>query len=341
MKYPELFLDSGYINMTGIIEMPYPFIFVTGARRTGKTFGAIKYMIDHEAKYIYMRRSGSELDACAMEEFSPYADINKKLNRNIHGSKLGKNALAFYDVKEDGTKVLHAPGLALSTLHNVRGISGDPYDYIVYDEFIPEKTARPIKAEFDAWSNAYETLNSNRELDGRAPIKFIMLANSNMAANPLYMGLGLVRQLERMKRAGRIFWADDERGIFLVNVEGSPISQKKKNTALGRLTKGTDFAKMAYDNDFAFDDFSGIESRSLKEYRPYKAVGEICIYKHKSRREYYVSEHMAGAPEVYGNSEREISAFSRGAGILRDAYLAGYVTFENYLTKVLFVKYTN
>ena len=124
MNFPELFLESGYINMTGIIETPFPFIFVTGARRTGKTFGAIKYMIDHEAKYIYMRRSGSELDACAMEEFSPYADINKKLNRNIHGSKLGKNALAFYDVKEDGIKVLHAPGLALSTLHNVRGIRG-------------------------------------------------------------------------------------------------------------------------------------------------------------------------------------------------------------------------
>lgn len=340
MKFPDLFLDSGYINMTGIIELPFPFMFITGARRTGKTFGTIKYMIDHKAKYIYMRRSGTELDACAQETFSPYADINKKLGTDIHGSSLGKNAMAFYDNTEEG-KVLHAPGLALSTIHNVRGISGDPYDYIVYDEFIPEKSARPIKAEFDAWSNAYETLNSNRELEGRPPIKMIMLANSNMAANPLFMGLGLVRQLEKMKRSGTVFWADEERGILIVNVEGSPISERKKKTALGRLTKGTDFAKMAYENEYAFDDFSGIESRSLKEYRPYKAVGEICIYRHKSRREFYVSEHFSGAPEIYGNSEREVAAFSRGAGALRDAYLSGLVTFENYLTKVLFVKYTN
>lgn len=340
MKYPKLFLDSGYINMADIIEMPLPFIFVTGARRTGKTFGSIKYVIENNIPYIYMRRSGNELDACALEEFSPYKDINAKLGTDIHGQKLGKNAMGFYDMK-DGQKVLHAPGLALSTLHNLRGISGDPYRLIIYDEFIPEKTARPIKAEFDAWSNAYETLNSNRELEGREPIKMVMLANSNMAANPLFMGLGLVRQLERMKRGGIIFWADEQRGILIVNVEGSPISEKKKNTALGRLTAGTDFARMAYDNDFAFDDFSGIGSRSLKEFKPIKSVGEICIYKHKSRREYYVSEHIAGAPERYGNSDREIEAFSRGAGALRDAYLAGCITFENYLTKVLFVKYTN
>lgn len=340
MKTPELFLPSGYINMTGIIDMGYPFTFVTGARRTGKTFGTIKYMIDNNNSYIYMRRSGNELEACAIEKFSPYTDINAKLGTDIHGQKLGKNAMAFYDMK-DGQKVLHAPGLALSTLHNVRGISGDAYDFIVYDEFIPEKTARPIKAEFDAWSNAYETLNSNRELDGRDPIQMVMLANANQAANPLYMGLGLVRQLEKMKRNNIIFWADDSRGLLLCNVEGSPISERKKQTALGRLTAGTDFYKMAYDNEFAFDDFSNIESRSLREYRPVVQVGEICIYKHKSRNEYYVSEHTSGGPESYGVSDREVEAFSRGAGKLRDAYLEGRMVFENYLTKILFLKYTS
>lgn len=340
MKTPDLFLSSGYINMAGIIDMAYPFTFVTGARRTGKTFGTIKYMIDNNNSYIYMRRSGNELEACAIEKFSPYADINAKLGTDIHGQKLGKNAMAFYDM-EDGQKVLHAPGLALSTLHNVRGISGDAYDFIVYDEFIPEKTARPIKAEFDAWSNAYETLNSNRELDGRDPIQMVMLANANQAANPLYMGLGLVRQLEKMKRNNIIFWADDSRGLLLCNVEGSPISERKKQTALGRLTAGTDFYKMAYDNEFAFDDFSNIESRSLREYRPVVQVGEICIYKHKSRQEYYVSEHTSGGPETYGVSDREVEAFSRGAGKLRDAYLEGRMVFENYLTKVLFLKYSS
>lgn len=340
MKNPDLFLPSGYINMTGIIDMGYPFTFVTGARRTGKTFGTIKYMIDNNNSYIYMRRSGTELEACALPEFSPYTDINKQLGTNIIGKKRGKNALSFYQCSDDGEQ-LHAPGLALSTLHNLRGISGDAYDYIVYDEFIPEKTARPIKAEFDAWTNSYETLNSNRELDGRKAIQYIMLANANQAANPLYMGLGLVRQLEKMKRNNIIFWADDSRGLLLCNVEGSPISERKKQTALGRLTAGTDFYKMAYDNEFAFDDFSNIESRSLREYRPVVQVGEICIYKHKSRNEYYVSEHTSGGPETYGISDREVEAFSRGAGRLRDAYLEGRMVFENYLTKVLFLKYSS
>jgi len=340
LEFPELFEESGYINMPGIIELGYPFTFVTGARRTGKTFGGLKYNLSHGIKFVYLRRSQTEIDACKTPALSPFMDINQELGYDIQVKPLAKNVIGFYDMGKE-MKNLIAPGIALTTLHNVRGISGAEYSQIFYDEFIPEKIARPIKGEFDAWSNAYETLNGNRELKGGKPMQFICCANSNMAANPIFMGLGLVRILERMKKDHQVYYADKGRGILIVNVEGSPISQKKKTSALGKLTKGTDFARMAYDNEYAFDDFSNIESRSLREYKPYKQVGEICVYKHKSRNEYYISEHTAGAPVKYGSSEREIEAFSRGAGVLRDAYLSGRIYFENYLTKVLFLKYTN
>lgn len=340
MNWPELFDEQGYLNMRDIIELNYPFTFVTGARQIGKTYGTIKYMLEHGHKFVYLRRTQTELDAAKTPALSPFTQLNIDLGYDIQAKPLAKNVTGFYDMSRD-MKNLIAPGLALTTLHNVRGISGAEYDYIVYDEFIPELVARPIKGEFDAWSNAYETLNSNRELSGGKPMQYIMLANSNMAANPIFMGLGLVRILERMKNQKQIYYDDKGRGILIVNVEGSPISAKKKDSALGRLTKGTDFARMAYDNEFAFDDFTNIESRSLKEYKAFKAVGEICIYKHKSRNEYYVSEHFSGSPAVFGSSEREIDYFSRGAGPLRDAYLAGRVWFENYLVKILFIKYTN
>ena len=341
MKEPELFLDSGYLNMKGIIELRYPFTFVTGARQIGKTFGALTYNIDNDIPFIYMRRTDKELKACKSDAISPFTAINiARPGLDIHAKTLAGDVIGFLDLNRDNKLI--APGVALTTLHNVRGISGAAYKQILYDEFIPEKIARPIKGEFDAWSNAYETLNSNRELSGADPIQFIGLANSNAAANPIFMGLGLVRDLERIKNESRIFWTNEKRGILIVNVEGSPISQRKKQTALGKLTSGTDFYKMAYDNEYAFDDFTNIVSRSLKEYKPIVEVGEITIYKHKSRKEYYINTHTAGtAAKSYGSNEREIDAFSRSAGKLRDAYLDGNIWFENYLAKVLFIKYTN
>lgn len=333
MKYPDIFLPSGYVNMAGIIELKYPFTFVTGARRTGKTYGGLMYNLQHGIRFIYLRRTQKEINACKSADLSPFTDIDK----NIQTKSLAQDVIGFYNQNDE----LIAPGLALTTLHNVRGISGAAYSQIFYDEFIPEKIARPIKGEFEAWGNTYETLNSNRELIGQEPMQFINVANSNAAANPIFMGLGLVTVLEKIKRDSRIFWTDEAHGILIVNVEGSPISQKKKKTALGKLMEGTDFARMAYENEYAFDDFTNIESRSLKEYKPLVTVGEITIYRHKSRREFYVTPHASGSPKIYGSNEREIEAFARDYYKLRDAYLDGVVWFENFLAKVLFIKYTN
>ena len=331
MKFPELYLKNGYIDMGSIIELKYPFTFVTGARRTGKTYGALTYDLQHKVKFIYLRRTQTEIDVCKSADLSPFKNVDK----TVTVKNMAKGVIGFY--KDDE---LLAPGMALTTLHNVRGISGEDYTQILYDEFIPEKIARPIKGEFDAWSNTYETLNSNRELTGQDPMQFLCLANSNAAANPIFMGLGLVQVLERIKREHKQFWTDDKRGILIVNAENSPISAKKKKTALGKLTEGTDFAAMAYENEYAFDDWSNIESRSLKEYRPEVSVGEITIYRHKGRREYYVTQHRAGSPIIFGNSEREVEAFARGAMRYRNAYLDGVMWFENYLAKVLFIDYT-
>ena len=338
-KWPDLYLPNGYLNMADIIELKYPFTFVTGARRTGKTYGSLMYNLDNDIPFLYMRRTQKEINACKTPALSPFTDINIARGCDIQAKSMSADVIGFNDMSR-GMKLV-APGIALSTFHNVRGISGSQYRQILYDEFIPEKIARPIKGEFDAWANTYETLNSNREIYGMDPIQFLCLANSNAAANPIFMGLGLVSVLEKIKREHLSFWTDERRGILIVNSENSPISEKKKKTALGKLTSGTDFARMAYDNEYAFDDFSNIESKSLKEYRPVVTVGEITIYKHKSRSEYYITEHRAGSPKIYGSSEREVEAFSRSAGKLRDAYLAGNIYFESYLVKILFIKYTN
>ena len=60
---------------------------------------------------------------------------------------------------------------------------------------------------------------------------------------------------------------------------------------------------MSLHNDFNNEYFGLIKSKNLKEYRPLCMVGEIVIYKHKARREWYVSEHYSGHAEKYGSSD--------------------------------------
>ena len=67
--------------------------------------------------------------------------------------------------------------MALSTFGNLRGVDFSDVDMIFFDEFVPQKNARPIKAEAEAFFNLYETVNRNRELDGRPPVRVLMLSN--------------------------------------------------------------------------------------------------------------------------------------------------------------------
>ena len=332
----NIYLENGFLDMRAIIEQPEPFIFVIGARGTGKTYGSLKYFVERNEKFVYLRRTQTEIDLSRTEDLNPFKAINKDFKCDIYPKTVLKNVVGFFN---NGDQI--ATGLALATLHNIRGIDLSDINYIFYDEFIPQLSARPIKGEFDAFANCYETINRNRELSGSAPVKMICAANSNNAANPIFIGLGLVTVIEKIKNEHRQTYRIRDKGILIVNVEDSPISARKKETALYKLMKDTDYAAMALDNVFSSDDFSLIQSVQLVEYKPLISVGEITIYKHKSKLEYYVSEHLSGAPDQYGTSERELKAFTQRAFRIWDAYLDGRVYFENYLCKVLFTKYIN
>ena len=71
-----------------------------------------------------------------------------------------------------------AVGIALSVVANIRGIDFSDYDYILFDEFIPSDGERPIKREFEAFLNFYETVNRNRELEGKPAVKCFLIRAS-------------------------------------------------------------------------------------------------------------------------------------------------------------------
>lgn len=340
----QLYDEKGYFNFPAVRALGFPFTIVVGGRGTGKTFGGLKDVVETDTEFIYMRRTQTQLDAISTEQFSPFRKINKLLGWHIGSGKLTRQTGAFWrqteidgEWKNSGQPI--GSSVALSTFANLRGF-GTTADILIYDEFIPEPHERPIKEEATAFFNAYESINRNRELEGEEPVQAFLFGNSNTLDNAIFVKLGIVDRVERMKqKGGTRVWTNPARGLCVILLDDSPISEQKGETALYRLTDGTDFAQMALANDWAFDETDGTVSRPLQEYKPLVSVGDLTIYKHKGGGAYYVSTHRTGSPPTYGSTSTELARFRRGFAWLWSEYMARNIECETRLCEILLTKY--
>lgn len=334
-----IYLNSGYLDIEKILAYKMPFNFVVGGRATGKTYGALKTAYENRIRFILMRRTQTQCDLINKPEFNPYKAINMDLGSNVTVKSISKYNAKIVEDFEESENILGYT-CALSTISNMRGFDASDVQLLIYDEFIPEKHERPLKNEGSAFLNAYETINRNRELKGAEPVQVLCLANAFNIANPIFLELGLVGRCEKMKNSGQELFIDKERGILIVMLYKSRISKAKADTALYRLSSGS-YADMALSNDFIYNSNENIKSIALNEYRLICTVGEISIYRHKSKRTYYVSEHRSGTAPQYTSDEVNILRYRKNHGLLLySAYMRNNITFENMLTKSLFELYT-
>lgn len=341
----QLYDENGYVNIPEILQHEAVFIFIYGGRGTGKTYGTLQEMIDGGHKFIYLRRLAAQVDIVKKSDMQPFKTLNDDRGWSIEPFPINKYVSAFYDsdLNEDGKLIPigESYGLlsSLSTFSNLRGIDGHDLEVMILDEFIPELNERPIKGEADALFNAYETINRNRELNDKEPIKLICLANSNRIDNPIFMELNLVRKAEKIRKDGADFYYDKKRRMLLIDLYKSKISEDKSTTALYQLTKGTEFYNMAIKNAFLNEERGRIETKPIIEYKPVVSIGEITIYRHKSRKEYYVTGFRSGSPKTYGTGEKDRERFKKDYLFLWKAYMQNNIIFEEYINEILFDKY--
>ena len=331
-------LDSnGYLNIKGIRLAGYPFNFLVGARGIGKTFGKLKDSKLEGRKFMLMRRTQEQANLISNPDMHVFKALNFELGWDITPEKVSKYNSAFIDHQNEDKVIGYT--CALSTISNMRGFDASDITELIYDEFIPEKHERPIKNEGEAFLNAYETMNRNRELRGLPPIQFFGLANSNDISNPLFEYLGLISTADKMQKSGADIFRDDKRGIQLIMLHRSPISAKKADTALYRLAKGTAFVDMALDNSFRVNK-QYIKPLPLVEFIPRCKVGELCIYKHKSDNILYCTTHSSGVfQNTFTISELDIEHFRTMFSSWYDMYISGNIRFEDVLSEELFKKY--
>ena len=302
-----------YVDLWPIISATDHFIyFFIGGRGIGKTYSVLNGILDNDIQFMYVRRTETELKQCVKTENNPFISLNRNKGRNVSMQPSGDGFL----ISEDG-EILGVAG-AVSTFGKFRGSDYTNIDMIVFDEFIPKGTHAAIKDEALLFFDMLETVNRNRELEGRPPVKVILLSNANTIDSDILRELKLREVIHRLKKTGGNVYTDKERGIYLELIDGSGVAEFKKQTALYKLTAGTAFYDMAIDNEFTGDVFDDVYRIPPANLIPIVRLENVTFYQVKGDRPLiYCSYRKADTPEY---TKETLQAFKRRYGLQFEWY---------------------
>lgn len=322
---------TGYLKMAGIIELGFPFVFIAAARGTGKTYGALQYLYMQHKPFIHLRRTQKETDLQNKKAGSSFKSVFEDMGID-YSISAANNIGTVYDDK--GNTVCY--NMALNTFSSVRGMDFSNVDRVFFDEFIAEPHVRKIKAEGFSLANFYESVNRNRELEGRDPLQLICAANSVNMANDIFLYFDLITHAEEMIQTGEEYREIGNK--LLIIPQHSPISAKKAKTALYKAVN-TEFSEMAIKNKFILNDQSYVKKRPVTEYRCILQLGDLFIYEHKSRPEYYVTFQKGKCKDIYTNGYADRQRAKRALWRFVGFYMDGLIRFESFNCVALFEKY--
>jgi len=328
-----------YWNFEQAYSDPSTFVLVIGGRGCGKTYGAVKKIISDNIPTLWIRRSQIECDNASAQDTAfvkSYCIDNGMLYKS---EPIPKTGLYTINIGEDDNN-LFITG-AISTFKNVRGMDFKDRKLLVIDELIPEAHTKKQKNFPDAFLNMYETVNRNRELEGDEAIKCIMLSNSNKLDCDLLAYLDLIPTLEKMMSENLHYKRIEEKDLSIILLgDSSDFTQKKKETALYKLSKGTQFYEMSIGNKFSYDDMSAIRRRNLREYKQLITIDDIAIWEHKTNESYYVTTATEKFNVHYTSTDADKKLCNALERVwLLNAFMEGKIIFSSYKCKTALFHY--
>lgn len=324
-----------WFELRNYIEKIRPYTFIIGGRGIGKTFGTIDLFMDTEftgdTPFIYMRNKSIQLKESANQFGNPFKKWNKKRGRNVKLEAEGEHYIIsekMYEGKKLISEKIYGYGVALSTFENLRGVDLSDVKYVLFDEFI-ELTTFTFD-QFKTFSNFYETVNRDRELEGEEPLKVILLSNAQKLDNPILAKYNLISIIEDMLKNGIETRCSKDCTIMLPK---SNVSDLKKDTALYRMTQGTAFYDEAINNSFANDSFTGVKKRKLVEYVGLCKIDDMYVYRHKHDANYYITfRRCTNVPEFNSRDQRLLFMHNYGSYLI-ELYASNRLYFENFTIK--------
>ena len=344
----NIYTNDGWIDARHIEEVAdrnnIAFIVIIGKRQVGKTYGVLKLMLDEGKRFVLLRGVKTELDMLKRNVNSPFEKIKGYEHKIIFESETEYTAsVVKLEDDTEGNEIKTTIGMAaaLSSIGRIRGFNGDVYTDVVYDEFIPESHLLKVRHGDDAFNNMYTTIAGNRELEGRPPLRVWLLANSNNLDNDILKALNITDVVERMSLRGEESRLLKDRGIMILLPDSRAITDKRKKTALFKAIGGdSKFSKMAFENEFAYNDYSDVSAKPLAEYKPLITVGTTIVHLHKADKTLYVTDFMkCKTPHTYVDTDFGRMTFVKDYPEIRAAYMRGRITFQNMTVKNKFLDF--
>ena len=333
----NLYGDKGWIDWPSVYATPYAWIIMTGGRAIGKTYGAIRFLAERGIPFIFFRRTEAE---SVIQNDPMLSDLSlplKEAGIDFYVERIKRTKLSFWK-RSDNNEII-CMNAAMRTFGKIRGVNYSWADAMLFDEFIPKPEEPRYKKEGFNLQQAYESVNRNRELDGKPPVRLICLSNSLNLQNDVFMELNLIDDADELSQDPTHECAAVGDRLLIIN-KFSPISEKKKETVLYR-NASEDFYKMAIENQFILNDRTYVKKRPLKEYSAVCSVGSMFFYKHKSNGTYYVCGSRANVKETYSTESSGVEKFRRKHWRWWTRYLDGKFYFSSYKYISLFERLFN
>lgn len=308
-----------------------PFTFIIGGRGIGKTYDTIdRGVTQFENAFLYLRNTKEQLQESCGAFGNPFKKWAADHERDIKLERERNHAVikeySAVDQKLISREI--GAGANLSTFENLRGVDLSNITFIMFDEFIENRTL--TFNQYQAFLHMYETINRNRELTGLPPVICVLLSNAQRLGNPILRGFNLIPVIEGMQKSGQRSYAN---GPIRIELPFSEVSEEKRNTALYKATAGSTFNSEALDNNFVNDSFTNIKKVDLKEYTPVVGIDDIYIYRHKSDSSFYCCSVPANVKML--RSKDNYLVFLRLYGIrLKLAAASDLIFYSDYSTKV-------
>lgn len=306
--------------------------YAVGVRGAGKTYNGVKWLIKVK-KGLLIRRTDPELEIMTDPQHNPFNPlINENEIESGYVKRKGKKLYKMYAGTE-GDEEYIGDGVALNTFATTRSADYSYFENVFWDEFIKQPDQQNFKDEGSAWNNALETITRNRH-----HVTVVAVANSNDIYNPVFKELGVVNQLEKLLDKAKIetqCLTLNKRHIKIILYKPTEeFISFRKCLGLWDLTEGTNYAAMAYDNQFIANDFSDCEYHSIIGYKPVLNIDDYAIWRKKGTNELYVTYAQfegKGNNTYYSHYPIDCeNLVERYYNMIRNRYLKHLITFESY-----------
>jgi hypothetical protein len=331
-----------YYNFSKIFSYYGAFyLFILGARGTGKTYGAkkkgIKDGIRKGTQFIYLRRYKEELQAAKNTFFADVSAEFPEYDFRIQGQEGQYSHISQRDLKPSKREwhtIVYF--VALSQGGQKKSVSYPKVTLVIFDEFIIMKGAiHYLPDEANLFNEFYSTVDRYK-----AKTRVLFLANASSIDNPYFIEWDIVPDQGQE-------WLVAHDGFIVCHFHDSAeFAGEVYKTPFGKFIQGTEYSKYAVGNEFADNNEMLVADKGhTARYRFTLETGKgtFSVWYDFKTGNYYGTKRRPGneimftlLPEKMGEGKILWESNDKLLGMLRTAFRHGRFYFDEPQTRNIF-----